>query len=430
MAHRDRVSRCLLSVTLSIFLLALAANVTPVAYSDRMFHQSDMVVSELEGEGMLLAGTPHARIAIDGDANFSDTALLEGWEGDGSPENPYIIDGVDIDLGGNSGSCIDISNTRVSFIISNCNLTGAPPGWTMGMGAGIKLENVANGELVNNTCNSNERGIWLSESDYNTVVNNTCNDNHIDGIRLIGTTYSTLVNNTCSNSEGGISFSDSDSNTVASNTCNNNSQEGIYFGDSDFNTVASNTCNNNTEIGIYLGESDSNTVVNNICNSNDIGISLESSISNTVVNNTLNGCGFFFTGTLTHCRQLEVTGNSVNSQPLVFLQDQVGNVVSSPAGQVILVGCSQVTVKDQTLMNCSVGVLLCHTNLTTLVNNTCTSNDIGIYLTESHDNEVIENTCNDNDDSGIYLDNSDSNTVANNICNNYNWFGIILGDSH
>ena len=70
-------------------------------------------------------GIPHGAIAIDGNANFSATALLKGWPGDGSPENPFIINGLEIDLNGAYGSCIAISNTQVSFIIRNCNLTGA-----------------------------------------------------------------------------------------------------------------------------------------------------------------------------------------------------------------------------------------------------------------------------------------------------------------
>ncbi|MHA2058553.1 MAG: DUF1565 domain-containing protein [Candidatus Thorarchaeota archaeon] len=75
-----------------------------------------------------------------------------------------------------------ISNTRVSFTISNCNLTGAnvtthftPMGPTF-EGAGIHLQNVSNGELVNNICNSNEYGIFLAWSNFNIVANNTCNN--------------------------------------------------------------------------------------------------------------------------------------------------------------------------------------------------------------------------------------------------------------
>jgi parallel beta-helix repeat protein len=253
MPDKDKVSRRFLSVTLFMLLLALAVSVTPVADLDVIAHQSTTVVSEPEKQGMLVAGTPHGPIAIDGDANFSDTALLEGWDGDGSPESPYMIDGLDIDLGGGVGHCISISNTRVSFTISDCSFTGASDG------AGIYLENVTNGELVNNACNNNSAGINLAASYSNTVFNNNCSSNGI-----------------------GISLDESDSNTVA-----NNNGGGIDLWFSDSNTVANNTCNRN-RIGIILDGSDSNTVADNTCNSNDIGISLDESSYNTVAYNTCN----------------------------------------------------------------------------------------------------------------------------------------------
>ena len=160
-----RVSRCILSLILLMFLLTL----TPVVDLEGIATQSSTVVSEPEKQGLLVAGTLHGPIAIDGDANFAATALLEGWPGDGSPEKPFIIYGLEIDLSGVEGDCISISNTRVSFTVHNCNLTGA--------GSGIFLENVTNSELVNNTCNSNDNGIYLSNSGHNTVTGNTCNNN-------------------------------------------------------------------------------------------------------------------------------------------------------------------------------------------------------------------------------------------------------------
>jgi parallel beta-helix repeat protein len=199
--------------------------------------------------------TPHAVIAIDGDDDFSDTALLERWPGDGSLENPFKIDGLDIGLSDGANHCIMISNTQVSFIIRNCNLTGFDGG------AGIYLGNVTNGELVNNNCNSNYYGIKLEQSDSNTVTNNTCNNNS-RGIYLGGSDYNTVADNTCNNNSRGIYLSGSDYNTVANNTCDNN-MFGIYLSYSDSNTVVNNMCNNNTEHDIYLYESDSNTVENN-----------------------------------------------------------------------------------------------------------------------------------------------------------------------
>jgi parallel beta-helix repeat protein len=255
----DRVIRCSLLLTLFMFLLALT-NVTPVTDLEGTDAQSIRVVSEPEKRGALLAGTPHGPIAIDGDANFTDTALLEGWPGDGSPESPFIIDGLDIDRVGAASHGIRISNTRVSFTLSNCYLTsksGEP-------GAGIYLENVTNGELVNNTCSANTyQGIALWYSIYNTVANNTCSSN-----------------------DHGIVLYESEINTVVNNTCNSNTYEGIHLGHSNFNTVVNNTCNSNN-IGISLYRSDSNIVVNNTCNSSNLnGIILYESDFNLVTNNT------------------------------------------------------------------------------------------------------------------------------------------------
>ncbi|MFX0044963.1 MAG: NosD domain-containing protein [Candidatus Hermodarchaeota archaeon] len=367
MAHRDRVSICFLTVTLFMFLMALAVCVTPVADLDGTAHQSTTAVSDTRKGGMLAAGIPHGPIAIDGDANFADTALLEGWPGDGSPENPYIIDGLDIDLGGGEGSCIMIYNTLAFFIISNCNLTGG--GWGINGGVGIYLENVANGELVNNTCNDiNGDGIFLSVSSQNNVSDNTCNNNRW-GICLVESDSNTVENNTCSsNLYVGIRISDAGWNEIHDNTCSSNTECGISLeAHSDSNTVTDNTCNNNTRNGISLDESYSNTVANNTCFYNGgNGISLYQSDSNTVIYNTCNGNG--------------------------------------------------------------IGIRLHDSDSNTVANNTCNSNNyIGISLEDSHSNTVIYNACNGND-IGISLHDSDSNTVENNICN-YNRIGIYLLNS-
>jgi parallel beta-helix repeat protein len=249
----------------------------------------------------------HGAIAIDGDTNFSATALLEGWLGDGSPENPYIIDGSYI---GPWISGIDIRNTRVNFIICNCNGFGAPE-WTHGIGggAGIYLNNVTNGELVNNTCKKNEAGIYLADSLSNTVVNNicncncigivlknshlnnvvnnTCNDNWFTGIYLNESGSNTVANNTCRDNARGISLDWSSCNNVANNTCKYNVR-GVYLSYSESNIVMYNTCNKNM-IGIFLNASGSNIGTDNICTNNRVGIYLQGTGSNTVVNNIISG---------------------------------------------------------------------------------------------------------------------------------------------
>jgi parallel beta-helix repeat protein len=258
----------------------------------------------------LLPLPPDAPIAIDGDANFSDRALAQGWPGNGSPENPYIIDGLQIaqreldthDPNAEGGS-IEIRNTQVSFTISNCYLTGG----------GIFLDNISNGLIVDNFFNI--AGIYLRQAHSTTVANNTCTSGGGISINLVGSDSNTVSNNTCYNDWTAILLWYSDSNTVVNNICTSNEYTGICLGNSDSNSVANNTCNDNhredlTGIGISLWESESNTVVNNTCNSNDIGIILggtavmpyrlpdmdcwgeagggEVTYSNTVANNTCN----------------------------------------------------------------------------------------------------------------------------------------------
>ena len=290
---------------------------------------------------------PHAVIAIDGDANFSDTALLEGWPGDGSPENPFIIDGLDIVVDG--GHLISISNTRVSFTISNCNLTGACVNTMYGTdGTGIYLNNVTNGELVNNICNSNWHGIRLKYSDYNTVENNTCLFN-LNAIGLAFSSYNTVANNTCTSIDHGIGLGGgSDYNIVANNTCNSNRVIAIHLGFVGYNTVANNTCKYNG-IGIHLSGSADNILENNICCNNSVGISLGESDHNTVVNNTC-----------------------INNRGICIPPSWYGVVTPHPGGN-------------------DIGISLEESDSNFVVDNICNNNEIGIYLDDESEFNTVEN---------------------------------------
>ncbi|MFW9803444.1 MAG: right-handed parallel beta-helix repeat-containing protein [Candidatus Thorarchaeota archaeon] len=253
---------------------------------------------------------PHDVMEIDGDANFAATALLEGWPGDGSPANPYIIEGLEIAFGGAAGNCISIRNTRVSFTIRNCNLTGAR-GWSSKIdGAGIFLENVTNGKLANNICsnnsmngirvvtgnnnaivanllNDNGQGITL-EGHNNIIAGNIANNNDDDGIGIDDGTGNIMSGNIAfNNSDYGLGLHRGSNNIIAENTANSNSQEGIFLTQSNSNTISSNSVHNNS-IGISLDGSDYNTVENNTCNNNDYDILLKESYFNTVENNTCN----------------------------------------------------------------------------------------------------------------------------------------------
>jgi parallel beta-helix repeat protein len=320
-------------------------------------------VIELAGDGLKSAdiipgperggfhsGTPHAPIIIVGDVNFRARAQEEGWPGNGTSEDPIIIEGLDIDTSGAPTYGISISNTQVHFIIRNCNLTGASGSPFYG----INLDNVKNCALINNTCTSNSYGIYFTVSDFNTVMNNTCTGNNY-GIFLDFSDFNTVANNTCTGNSAGIRISISYFNTVANNTCTGNS-DGVYLDNSDSNTVVKNSCTSNN-MGIHLGSSDFNTVVNNTCNGNRDGIFIDNSNSNTVANNTC-------------------TSNNINGICVTFSYFN--------------------TVANNTCTSNFNGVYVWSADSNTVVKNTCTSNTYGIYLTGSDSNTVANNTCTSN----------------------------------
>ncbi|MFW9985527.1 MAG: NosD domain-containing protein [Candidatus Odinarchaeota archaeon] len=127
---------------------------------------------------------PYSPIAIYGDTEFHNTASSESWSGDGSFGDPYIIENYLIDVGGAPQSGIYINSTSVYFIIRHCIILGAT---TSGyFGRGILLENVTNGQLINNTCQDNRIGICLvTTSELNTLANNTCVNNFESGLQLL-----------------------------------------------------------------------------------------------------------------------------------------------------------------------------------------------------------------------------------------------------
>jgi parallel beta-helix repeat protein len=251
-----------------------------------------------------LAFVPHDPIVINGDANFSDTALVEGWTGDGSSGSPYIIENLEIDLGFTPTAAISITGTQAHFIIRQCYLTGplATPSY------GVHLDNVANGRIDNthcsgfstginitgcdsitasyNNCSYNSNGIYIISSNSSTVFNNICSNTMFIGIRLESSNSSIVIGNTCNDGDiNGIYMYNCNSTTANDNVCNNNNY-GLFLHTCNFSTVNRNICSENAFSGIYLLRSHSSSAANNTCNSNREGMYIQEMDSNNVTGNT------------------------------------------------------------------------------------------------------------------------------------------------
>ncbi|MFW9833577.1 MAG: nitrous oxide reductase family maturation protein NosD [Candidatus Thorarchaeota archaeon] len=431
---------------------------------------------------------PHDPIYIDGDLEFMTLARRERWLGSGTEEDPYLIQSLDIDVGGDDRSCIEIRNiAETYFRIQFCTLQGAAPDWR----AGIHLYNVNYGKLVsttllsnntcigncygiridnaysivvaNNTCSSNSwEGIGvLYESRQNMVTNNFCYDNGWSGIGVgIGASENIIAHNYCfNNPQAGVNLWLGINNVLRDNDCRENRQWGIAVrGESTGNQVLENLCNTNM-MGIFVNASSNNELDSNTCEENNYGIALYYSNLNTLANNNCSKNDWEGIAVIYESRQNVVRDNECFDNGWSGIGVGVGaseNIIvhnhcfiNPQAGINLWLGIDN-TLQDN---NCSENTLwgiavrgestgnqvlknLCRSNMNgiivsdsgdnTLSGNTCTDNYMyGICLDESNENTLNENACTDNY-YAIYLDESDGNTLSGNTCSDNDYSGIRL----
>ncbi len=372
-------------IAVSLALLLVLWSVAPVSEFVSTRHQSTLDRSE-QGTNVSLAGTPHAPIVIDGDANFSETALNEGWPGDGSSESPIVVDGLEIDRGGGSGSCLNISNTRLNFTVSNCNLTAASAG------AGIFLNNVSYGSLFNNTCSSNRYGIYLVDSSHNILTNNTCTPNGDVGIYMYDSDFNTVTDNDCDdNANYGMILYYCDYNGFSRNFCSNNRYDGIQARYAVSNTLSNNTCNRNRDNGIRVYyESSGNTIYNNTCNSNtDSGIFVENDymlwLPAVVTDNTCSDNDY---GIYTFGWNITVANNVLTD-----------NLIHG-----IYLECDESTVIQNSVRGSDEGIRLFYGMQNVVSQNDITESHYGMWLQETSENVISGNAITENVLGGIMVE--------------------------
>ncbi|MEM3342549.1 MAG: NosD domain-containing protein, partial [Thermoplasmata archaeon] len=206
-------------------------------------------------------GIVHIPITINSDSDFnSDNGVVAG---DGTFNNPYIIEGWDINITGwNKG--ISIVNTLNSitkyFSIRNCTIHGE------GMTPGVELENI-------NTPLTALENITLSNMDTGVSLS-MCENLELKDLSISGTFYGI-------SSESSITITISNSSVVSSNM-------GIRLSSSDLNTVRNCTASL-LSTGIYLLESNQNYITGNYFSGNTYDIFLSSGQHNLIYNNYLGG---------------------------------------------------------------------------------------------------------------------------------------------
>lgn len=377
--------------------------------------------------------TGHSAIIINGENNLLSTVTSEGWSGDGTSSNPYVISDYDITA---STYCISITNTVSYIIIRNCSLHGASSY------GGIVLNSAQHVTIYNNTCYSNYYGIQLvGGSNNNTIIANNVNSNNIMGIRLDDSDDNMIANNVCTSGsyDSGIRLTGSDRNTIRDNTLTGHFHS-ILLSYSNLNIIYNNNCVAGSYNCILLGTSSQNSVSYNICrNSNNIGdysgngIQLESgSEHNYIGYNTcysnLKG-GIFVWGS----DHNDIANNTCYSNAYgVYLLSSSGcsatynTCYSNQNGVYVQSSSSSTVTSNNCYSNSNRGIGAYSSSGLVISGNTVPNDYYGIMLVSVNGAIVTDNICTGCSDSGIRLEMSDENLIDNNICSNSISHGICL----
>lgn len=253
-------------------------------------------------------------ISITSDQGF----ISYGCPGDGSRNNPYIIENLN-NSAFSSHTGILVEGTTAHFIIRNCFI-----GQKL---FGIQIEGIANGtgRIENNFLKLNSNGIYVRESNGIEIISNsglknnngiyvricyyvTVRDNHFIGVDLeypsicrgitLGHMRESIIsNNILTNCNNSILVYNCLFNNIVNNTSLNNSGDGAFHIENCFyNNIIGNHIHNNTNgDGLFLEQSSNNIIIyNNIDACLDYGISLSNFIcSNNLIhhNNLIDNIG-------------------------------------------------------------------------------------------------------------------------------------------
>ena len=290
-------------------------------------------------------------------------------------------------------------------------------------------------DISNNLCSETGggNGIWLRNSNNNSISNNVCSKSGGYGIYLDYSNSTSIFNNTCSKSRNAIRLRHSNSNTISNNICSSNTLGICLIRRSNNNTISNNNCSSNRYQDVSLASNcHNNTISNNICSSCPLpgsnmrgSIGLRNSSNNKLTGNALLNSGIYiWCNSLSNYVQEIDTSNTVKGKPIYYWKGVEEGRIPDGAGQVILVNCTNISVEDQNLKNASIGIQIAFSSYITIKNNLCSLNDYGVYFDHSNNNNVSNNNLSYNGHSsilpghGIILVYSSNNSISNNNCSN------------
>jgi parallel beta-helix repeat protein len=362
--------------------------------------------------------TAHSPIQIVGDVQLA--AFFAGNSTNGSVSNPFVLEGLTIDAS-SSIHGLEIINTTLNVHIKNNLMAFASnPAYSSKMPSGIKLHNVSNVRIINNTLEQNYLGISIDISSNITIMNNSIVDNQFIGIASNFSKQITLLNNVFINCGLHILGTLADClslNVDDSNRINENGRlifltniKGRALPDiPDGSQVILVNCTgvilqgittSASSIGIMLLYSNNNTIQNNvISNKNYHSIVCAASNNNIIKNNSLSGA--IYSLGLMYCNGSRIEGNRVS-----------GAIFDG----IVVLSCNDTVLTRNTLNNnVEYGIKLVKSSRCLVLGNSISKSEVGIGVAwDDYNITISENLVSSCTQYGIVVDFSGNVTINGN----------------
>jgi len=268
--------------------------------------------------------------------------------------------------------------------ISYAGYTKGPAGKLSGLWI-----NTDNASINNSVIHHNYYGVYLNGSQYCEIKNTAINDIFSTSIFLFWAVNNTVFNCSFVNSGGYIIYSFvSFYNNISKNKIINGTY-GIYLSGGDRSNIKGNTVQG-CKYGTYIGQSQNNILEDNVFI--NCGLYVYKSYNNTVNNNTVNG------------------------KALIYLENTHDSTITE-AGQVVLVQCRNIKIKNINISNVVPGIELFQTNNTLIEQNNIVGGQ-GIYIRDSEDNIIQNNTIKYCEEEGTHIVASKNISITGNIISN------------
>lgn len=257
-------------------------------------------------------------ICILNDTDLRAQASLNGWNGNGTKKDPFIIENISIDAPGSY--CFKIINVSEHIVINNCSLYNATTtGFPYTEGISIMILNSDNITIKYCLLKNNEKGVKVENCGSNIrLIGLNISVSRGDIIEIWDTDHVTVANITFSNltNPGSVKtifvrYLSKSSSVIVENCVFNNMA--LYI-DSGFFTINNCTFLDNSFINAHNeGKPGEAVIKNSYFDRSPITVSMNSSIENNTILSKDIGITTTFSGSINDFFLINIIGNAITS---------------------------------------------------------------------------------------------------------------------